>query len=76
MSVSVAAVEEHERMVADVVDGRRVGLVNPLGQNRAGIRGVGEHVGKRVARGRDFEALALARSESNERSAKRIPSLS
>src|SRR5207249_4864258 len=62
-----ATVEEHQRVVTDIVHGRRIGFLDLLRQNRAWIRRVAEgaraheHVGKSIARGLDFETLPLAR---------------
>jgi len=62
-----ATVEEHQRVVTDIVHGRRIGFLDLLRQNRAWIRRIAEgaraheHVGKSIARGLDFEALPLAR---------------
>ena len=69
----VAAVEQHQRVIAGVVHRRRVGLRDLLGQHRARIRGVAErarareHVGEGVARGLDLEPLPLARRQPRHR---------
>src|SRR5438094_10247798 len=62
-----ATVEEHQRVVTDIVHGRRIGFLDLLRQNRAWIRRIAEgaraheHVGNSIARGLDFETLPLAR---------------
>src|SRR2546428_12178102 len=61
----VSAVEEYQRMIADVVHWPAIGFRDMLSQYRARIRGVAEragareHVGKRVKRRVDFEPLPL-----------------
>src|ERR1700733_11294844 len=58
-------------MVANVVDGRRVGFVDSLGQNRTRIRrvakstGTSEHVRECVTRSLHLEPLALPRSHGD-----------
>src|SRR3984957_10916893 len=63
----VAAVEQHQRVIAYVIFRRRIGICRLFSQNRARIRGIAErsgaceYVGKRVARGFDLEPLPLTR---------------
>src|SRR5438046_5248652 len=67
----VSAVEEYQRMIADVVHRPAIGFRDMLSQYRARIRGVSkhagarEHVGKRVTRSVDFEPFPLARRPKN-----------
>ena len=67
----VAAVEEHQRVIFDVVDRLRIGFGYLFGQNGARFRGIAEragareHVSKGVARGLDFEPLALTGRNGN-----------
>src|SRR2546427_7118786 len=67
----VSAVEEYQRMIADVVHRPAIGFRDMLSQYRARIRGVAEragareHVGKRVTRSVDVEPFPLTSRHKN-----------
>src|SRR3989442_14275733 len=69
----VSAVEEYQRMIADVVHWPAIGFRDMLSQYRARIRGVAEragareHAGKRVPRSGDFEPFPSTRRDKNVR---------
>ena len=63
----VPTIEQHQRVIPHVVDGRRVWIFYFFGQDRARIRGVSErartreYISEGIACGLDFETLPLAR---------------
>src|SRR5437660_3984366 len=67
----ISTIEEHERMIADVVDGRGVGVNDLIRENRPRIRCVAEcararkDVGKGVSRRLNLEPLAKSRRNRN-----------
>src|SRR4029077_8489337 len=67
----ISAVEEHQRMIADVVDGRGVWFCYVVREHRPRFRGVpertgaSEHVRKGVARSLDLQPLANSRWHRN-----------
>src|ERR1700683_1166688 len=65
----VTAVEQHQRVIADIVTGLRVGIRGFFGSHPTRLRGIpdsartGKHISKRVASSLDFDPLLLSRGD-------------